>query len=233
MNGRLSAHSEGEGKGCTMEFSIPLIRAGSARRARSSIASISSLRSCSPPGREDSATAPLPGRCDSAARLRRMRLSLTEHVGRDVTLLEEPPTCDDSLPGEPPASAVSQRSIVSVSSSVDDSALLLADGSKRTLRVLVAEDDRLSQALMKRLMPKMGFEPTVVDNGLSAVEAACANTPCGASRAALRCGVVRCWLLTHPHVSRAAEFDLVLMDLQCAPTHACALVAYDGCKHVR
>ncbi len=165
-----------------MEFSIPLLRAGSARRARSSVASISSLRSCSP-GRDDSAAAPPPGRGDSAARLRRMRLSLTEHVGRDVTLLEEPPTCDDSLPGEPPASAASQRSIVSVSSSVDDSALLLADGSKRTLRVLVAEDDRLSQALMKRLMPKMGFEPTVVDNGLSAVEAACANTPCGAARA--------------------------------------------------
>ena len=47
-------------------------------------------------------------------------------------------------------------------------------------RALVAEDDRLSQTLLRKLLPKMGFEPTIVDNGALLVDAALAAAPGGA-----------------------------------------------------
>ena len=57
------------------------------------------------------------------------------------------------------------------------------------VRVLIAEDDRLCQTLMRHLMPKMGFTATLVDNGAAAIDTCCELLPAtgGASCAACCC----------------------------------------------
>jgi hypothetical protein len=60
------------------------------------------------------------------------------------------------------------------------------------ISILVAEDDRLSQTLMRKLMPKLGFAPTIVGTGVAAVEAACASA-----------------------AGTGDSFELIVMDLQC------------------
>jgi CheY-like chemotaxis protein len=46
-----------------------------------------------------------------------------------------------------------------------------ATGSRRHLRVLVAEDNPVNQLVAKRMLEKLGHEPTVAENGVRAVEA--------------------------------------------------------------
>ena len=63
------------------------------------------------------------------------------------------------------------------------------DASPAPVRVLIAEDDRLCQTLMRKLLPKMGFIATLVDNGAAAIDACCELVPAtgGASCAACCC----------------------------------------------
>ena len=42
--------------------------------------------------------------------------------------------------------------------------------------MLVAED-RLCQTLMRKMLPKMGFDATLVDNGGAVIEACCTLAP--------------------------------------------------------
>jgi CheY-like chemotaxis protein len=60
-----------------------------------------------------------------------------------------------------------------------------SDAAPRVLRVLLAEDNRINQTLARRILERAGHTVVVADNGLLAVEAACAQ-----------------------------EFDVVLMDIQ-------------------
>jgi hypothetical protein len=157
MGGALSAHSEGEGKGTTLEFAIPLRRVterGSEEETHCAgpvaSADTSALLGVLP-RRDDSDCVIVPSRFSVAS-------SSRSSYASEETAAAEP------LPASalPPAAPL--------------------------IRVLVAEDDRLSQTLMRKLLPKMGFDPHIVDNGLCAVEAACA--------------------------ADGAQYELVIMDLQ-------------------
>ena len=164
MGGHLSAHSEGEGMGTTMEFAMPLLQVD--RRTSGRMPGPTDSSRSLPPQPLGLGTAP--GRRDSADQIRRLRQSLAEQVAPASPREEQPP-------------AIPSPRRLSMLAGVE---VPMLDGSvqAKPLRVLVAEDDRLSQTLMKRLMPKMGFEATVVDNGQSAVDAVCASAPCGAAR---------------------------------------------------
>ncbi|MBF0202644.1 MAG: response regulator, partial [Desulfamplus sp.] len=44
-------------------------------------------------------------------------------------------------------------------------------GTKGSIKILVAEDNRVNQMLIKKVLGKMGYEPIIVDNGKKAVQA--------------------------------------------------------------
>ena len=149
--------------GTTMEFAIPLLQVD--RRTSGRIPGPSDSSRSLPP--QPLAYGTAPGRRDSADQIRRLRQSLAEQAAPASPREEQPP-------------AISSPRRLSMLAAGD---VPMLDGTvqPKLLRVLVAEDDRLSQTLMKRLMPKMGFEVTVVDNGQSAVDTVCASVPCGAA----------------------------------------------------
>jgi CheY-like chemotaxis protein len=140
MGGSLVAHSEGLGKGVTMEFVIPL-RSGKKRRSSTVVVDMSALSRAHP--------------CDAAA---------------------APPLPPQTSPDSP----VSDGASSPASASADAAPPAATD----CVRVLIAEDDKLCQTLMRKLLPKMGFIATLVDNGASAVEEACS---CGHDTGAFFC----------------------------------------------
>ena len=172
MGGALTAHSEGEGKGTTMRFVVPL-RVPANPSAGSTMTAF--------PPRTPSVTTSKMARVKSVEGLWALRESLNTSLGNsgansarisisipDTTATD---TAADAVVAEAPATPVS----------VAASPLLHAP----RCRVLVAEDDRLSQTLMRKLLPKMGFDPLVVDNGALALQAAIDAAPGGAHLSAV------------------------------------------------
>jgi hypothetical protein len=151
MGGSLVAHSDGLGKGVTMEFVIPL-RSGIRRRSSVVVVDMTALRvqACNAAAAPSSCVAP----------------SLSVQTA--------------------PESPVSDAASSPASSGGADAA---PQHQADCVRVLIAEDDRLCQTLMRKLLPKMGFAATLVDNGASAVEEACR---CGPDAGAFFCSPTPC-----------------------------------------
>ena len=166
MGGALVAHSDGLGKGTTMEFTIPLLPVP--RRSRRSSTSAAA----------------------GAAAAAMARLS-SSHL---QSQLSSSRPCSPCSTHDAPSSPTSPTSPASPASTAADApAAPRASLDAPHARVLVAEDDRLSQTIMRKLLPKMGFAPTVVENGALAIDAAVEAAATGAA------------------------FDLILLDLQCVP----------------
>ena len=65
------------------------------------------------------------------------------------------------------------------------------DASSAPVRVLIAEDDRLCQTLMRKLLPKLGFDATLVDNGGAAIDGCCELSPATGGALRVACRYVR------------------------------------------
>jgi CheY-like chemotaxis protein len=165
MGGSLVAQSEGLGKGVTMVFTIPL---GAELKRSSSVVVVDNVWDEKP-----------------SALLRRMS---APHEGSDrsrsPSVASPPDSPAASFSSAPAADAgalssqggsVVQQSAAAPAPQQDAAA---EEGDAR-LRVLIAEDDRLCQTLMRKLMPKMGFMASLVDNGAEAIEACCNCGPDG------------------------------------------------------
>jgi CheY-like chemotaxis protein len=115
--------------------------------------------------------------------------------------LDAQPACSRSSPSPSPPSSPSA---------------LLLPLQLRHANVLVAEDDLLSQAVMRKVLQRLGLRFTLVENGAAAVEAY-RNGAC--------CAVASVASVPFPHAScsaHAAEvYNIVLMDLQYARWRAC------------
>jgi signal transduction histidine kinase len=104
----------------------------------------------------------------------------------DMTALSRAHPCDAAAapPLPSPDSPVSDGASSPPSAGADAAPQPTTD----CVRVLIAEDDRLCQTLMRKLLPKMGFIATLVDNGASAVEEACS---CGPDTGTFFCSMTR------------------------------------------
>ena len=92
------------------------------------------------------------------------------------------------------------------------------DAAPAPLRILIAEDDRLSQTLMRKLLAKMGFKATLVDNGGAVIETCCELVP-GADGA--RC----CFLCVLLRRARLTRECVRVVDPQSAHTTLCSWIA--------
>ena len=194
MGGTLTAQSAGEGTGTTMQYVMPL-RLPSAPHGTPSAVNGSA---------RDAADACEEANTSSAERLQRLRESFASASKRPSIVVPSPPC---SPPSSPPRDDGTPSSTLSaaaspLSSSGSGSPLLHASP---LCRVLVAEDDRLSQTLMRKLLPKMGFDPLVVDNGALALQAAIDAAPGGAHLSA----VASC---SPAHAARSlADYELIMI----------------------
>ena len=144
MGGTLTAQSAGEGTGTTMQYVMPL-RLPSAPHGTPSAVNGSA---------RDAADACEEANTSSAERLQRLRESFASASKRPSIVVPSPPC---SPPSSPPREDGTPSSTLSaaaspLSSSGNGSPLLHASP---LCRVLVAEDDRLSQTLMRKLLPKL------------------------------------------------------------------------------
>jgi CheY-like chemotaxis protein len=165
MGGSLVAQSEGLGKGVTMVFTIPL---GAEFKRTSAVVVVDNVWDEKP-----------------SALLRRMSAPREgSDRSRSPSVASPPDSPAASFSIAPAAAAgvsssqggsVVQQSAAAPAPQQDAAA---EEGDAR-LRVLIAEDDRLCQTLMRKLMPTMGFVVTLVDNGASAIEACCNCGPDG------------------------------------------------------
>jgi CheY-like chemotaxis protein len=173
MGGSLVAQSEGLGKGVTMVFTIPLDAAPKRRcSSTTAVAVVDNLwedakpsvllrRLSAPPLRPDGDRSRSPSVAtppDSPASSAAVSAASSSPGG---CVVASPST---AAPAAAPAAAPVHHH---------------AESDARAVRVLIAEDDRLCQTLMRKLMPKMGFTATLVDNGASAIEACCSCGPDG------------------------------------------------------
>ena len=158
MGGTLTAHSEGAGTGATMCFMMPLYLPDAEDAAD---------WGGSPAPERGLSRANLPGGAsthdNSAERMRRFHASLSSIRSCAVT-------------AEPSPNIPATELITSPALDVEGG----DSPAPVVYRALVAEDDRLSQTLLRKLLPKMGFEPTIVENGALLVDVALAAAPGGA-----------------------------------------------------
>jgi hypothetical protein len=148
LGGDLTAASEGLGKGCIFTFTVPLCEPPPADAATAAL--LPPLLLLPPHTEEDvrSASGSLPA---EALDLSQTRLPL-EHPPPP---LSSPALLSSSTP--PPASPTM--------SSTD------AEAAAGVVSILVAEDDALSQTVMRKVLSRLGLRYTLVGDGAAAVEA--------------------------------------------------------------
>jgi hypothetical protein len=209
MGGDLTAQSEGLGKGTTLTFTIPL----SVPSPEDGVPRVSSVRICRVSGFAAASAggalqAPHAGSCAGAAAASNSdaHVHANERSATPTAALVaaatppavvapplEPFMPPSDAPPAPPAtvSAASAANILPLPSAA---------------HILVAEDDPLSQAVMRKVLSRLGLRHTLVGDGAAAVEAyrrgaqlllsACVAPP-----------------LTLSLLTLADTYDLVLMDL--------------------
>jgi CheY-like chemotaxis protein len=162
MGGDLTATSEGLGHGTTLTFSIPLcVPAASDPAAAAEMGGQSG--DASTPGAAESwdsssssaaALLPLPPLCDEA------------QVAAAGTAAPQPSPAAPPPPSPPPAPSTLSPPSISPPAASPSSPVLPG-----AVNVLVAEDDALSQMVMRKLLAALRLRFTIVANGAAAVEA--------------------------------------------------------------
>jgi hypothetical protein len=232
MGGDLVAESDGLGRGTIVTFTIPLCpasrddvstpssRTASCAAASSALLDAVAAAALSPRGGAARAT-PLERTISSSAAASDGRGSAVLHPPRwQPTAISIPHSGggDDSPP--PPLTLPSPRAVGSDSFVLPPLVLSPppspSSPSPTNVNVLVAEDDALCQAVMRKILGRLGVRFTLVGNGAAAVaaykEGACATL------ATLQHSFLCRRLTERLRLPPPGEYDLVLMDLHmCVP----------------
>ena len=178
MGGDLTASSEGLGKGCTLTFIIPLCEPSAADSAAAAgAADTAAVGSHSGGGALEGGGEITPWVAEPAAppsplqpppaRLPPMRLPSPAASPPPSPEASQSPV-SPSPPPSPSASQLSSAPSPPASPTAPRAPLALDPGAPS---VLVAEDDQLSQTVMRKLLSALRLRFTLVGNGAAAVEA--------------------------------------------------------------
>jgi hypothetical protein len=152
LGGDLTAESEGLGKGCIMTFTVPL---------------------CVPEPAEAAAAA-------AAAALPPLQTEEerdnSRSLGSPAEVLEPPASHLPHAPPPPPPPSPASSAAASPPGSPSLLPMAVARSGATTtaaadVSILVAEDDALSQAVMRKVLSRLGLRCTLVGDGAAAVEA--------------------------------------------------------------